>query len=109
MAFAVTDAAFDSRTIPESYIMLRTVRRLPYFATVREIDRTAAAFDAKSPVALVDNQCVIVTGATLLGAFDRLEVLEYSARAVIDARDIWPVAMISDEEVKEIERAFHLA
>ncbi len=109
MAFAVTDAAFDSRTIPESYIMLRTVRRLPYFATVREIDRTAAAFDAKSPVALVDNQCVIVTGATLLSAFDRLEVLEYSARAVIDARDIGPVAMISDEEVKDIERAFHLS
>ena len=30
MAFAVTDAEFDSRTIPESYIALRHVRRAPY-------------------------------------------------------------------------------
>ena len=30
MAFAVTDAAFDARTIPESYILLRDVKKIPY-------------------------------------------------------------------------------
>ena len=30
MAFAVTDAKFDARTIPESYIQLRNVKKLPY-------------------------------------------------------------------------------
>ena len=30
MACAVSDAEFDSRTIPESYIMLREVRKLPF-------------------------------------------------------------------------------
>ncbi len=108
MAFAVTDEPFDSRTIPESYIMLRDVKRLPFSATVRDIEGTAAVFSARTPAVLVSNQCVIVTGQTLLQAFDRLEVLDYSARAVIDARDIGPLVMISDEEVRVIEKAFHL-
>lgn len=108
MAFAVTDAAFDSRTIPESYIMLRDVRRAPFFSTTRDIEGTAAALSLRTPVLLVDNQCALVAGETLLNAFDRLEVLDYSARAVIDARGIGPLVMITDEEVRGIEEAFHL-
>ena len=88
MAFAVTDAEFDSRTIPESYITLRNVKRLPYAFSRTNIAETAAVFDAKTPVAIVNNQCVIVTGNSLLNAYDRLEVLEYSAAALIAARDI---------------------
>lgn len=45
---------------------------------------------------------------TLLNAFDRLEVLDYSARAIIDARDIGSLVMITDAQVKVIEEAFHL-
>ena len=30
MAFAVTDTEFDPRTIPESYILLRDVKRISY-------------------------------------------------------------------------------
>lgn len=108
MAFAVTEAEFDSRTIPESYIMLRDVRRMPFFSTTQDVAGTAASFSPQTPVVLVDNQCVIVTGDSLLNAFDRLEVLDYSARAIIDAKDIGPLVMISDAQVKEIEKAFHL-
>lgn len=108
MAFAVTEAQFDSRTIPESYIMLRDVQRLPFLSTTQEVERVVNAFSARTPVLLVDNQCVIVTGSSLLNAFDRLEVLDYSARAIIDARDVGPLVAISDEEVKKIQEAFHL-
>jgi len=51
---------------------------------------------------------VIVTGASLLNAYDRLEVLEYSAAAMIAAKDIGEVVYITDDEVKAIEEAFHL-
>lgn len=108
MAFAVTDAEFDSRTIPESYITLRNVKRLPYAFSRTNITETAAVFDAKTPVAIVNNQCVIVTGNSLLNAYDRLEVLEYSAAALIAARDIGDIVYITPDEVKAIEKAFHL-
>ena len=108
MAFAVTGAEFDSRLIPESYISLREVGRLPYAATTLDVDGAAAMFTPHRPVIVVDNQCVIVTGASLLNAFDRLEVLEYSAEAMIAARDIGDVVLLSDQEIEAVNQAFHL-
>ena len=108
MSFAVTDAEFDSRLIPESYISLRDVVRVPYASSRLDVVGTAKQFDAKHPVMIVNNQCVIVTGASLLNAYDRLEVLEYSAAAMIAAKDIGDVVYITPDEVKAIEEAFHL-
>jgi L-fuculose-phosphate aldolase len=108
MSFAVTDAEFDSRLIPESYISLRDVVRIPYASSRLDIQGTAKIFDSKHPVVIVNNQCVIVTGASLLNAYDRLEVLEYSAAAMIAAKDIGEVVYITEDEVKAIEEAFHL-
>lgn len=108
MAFACTDAEFDSRTIPESYINLRNVKRLPYASSSLDPEGTADALCETSPVLIVSNQCVIVAGNSLLNAFDRLEVLDYSAKAIIAAKDIGPLVMISPEEVKTIEEAFNL-
>ena len=108
MAFAVTDKNFDSRLIPESYIQLRDVKRLPFMTTSMDVDLVADTFSEKTPVVLIDNECVLVAGKTLLNAFDRLEVLEYSAKAIIAAKDIGEMVMISDEQVDEIEVAFNL-
>ena len=108
MAFAVTDAEFDSRLIPESYLMLQDVKRVPFMAATTDPDGTAAAFDKCTPVLLVDNECVLVAGQTLLNAFDRLEVLEYSAKALIAARDIGPLVKITQDEVLAIRKAFHM-
>lgn len=108
MAFAVTDAPFDSRLIPESYIMLRDVPRLPFASSTLDIEKTASTFSAATPVLIVDNQCAIVSGTTLLNAFDRLEVLEYSAAAVIASKDLGDVVPISPAEIDAIEVAFNL-
>ena len=61
----VTAAEFDSRLIPESYISLREVVRMPYASSRLDIEGTAKIFDSKHPVVIVNNQCVIVTGASL--------------------------------------------
>ena len=108
MAFACTDEVFDSRIIPESYINLRDVKRLPFAASTLDIKGTCAEFSEKTPAVIVANQCVIVTGASLLNAFDRLEVMEYSAKAIIAAKDIGDLVMITPEQVTEIEEAFNL-
>lgn len=108
MAFAVTDEIFDSRLIPESYIMLRDVVKLPYGSNFMQPELTADVFCSKNPIVIIENDCVIVTGSSLLNAFDRLEVLEYSAKAMISVRKIGDIVKITDKEVKDIEVAFHL-
>lgn len=108
MAFAVTDTVFDSRTIPESYILLRGTPKLPFHAVYNEPERTASLFKANTPIAIVNNNCVIVAGQSLLNAFDRLEVAEYSAKSILSARTLGDVIHIDDERIRELEAAFHL-
>ncbi len=108
MAFAVTDEALDSRTIPESYILMRTIPKLEFGANYMQPKETASVFKENTPIAIIKNDCVIVTGNGLLNAFDRLEVAEYSAKAIIAAKDLGDVVKISDKEIDDIEDAFHL-
>ena len=108
MAFAVTDAAFDARTIPESYILLRDVKKIPYEEIYTNPDQMAKEFAPSCPAVMVENDCVIVTGGSLLQAFDRLEVMESTAHSIISALEIGPIVHITDPEIEEIKEAFHL-
>lgn len=108
MAFAVTDAAFDARTIPESYILLRDVKKIPYEEIYTNPDQMAKEFVPSCPAVMVENDCVIVTGSSLLQAFDRLEVMESTAHSIISAQEIGPIVHITDPEIEEIKEAFHL-
>ncbi|MEG1719401.1 MAG: class II aldolase/adducin family protein [Clostridia bacterium] len=108
MAFAVTAEGFDSRLIPESYINLRDVSKVPYGATFMQPKMTSNMFTPKNPTIIVENDCVITTGATLLKAFDCLEVLDYSAKSVIDTAVIGDIVKISDGEVDDIVEDFNL-
>ena len=109
MAFAVTDEPLDSRTIPESYILMRNIPKLEFGSNYMKPKDTAAVFVENTPIAIIEHDCVIVTGSGLLNAFDRLEVAEYSAKAIIAARDLGEVVAINDSEIDEIIDAFHLA
>lgn len=108
MAFAITEKEFESNTIPESYIMLRNIPKLPFGSSFMQPEMTAESFSEKNPIVLVENDCIIVTADTLLNAFDRLEVAEYSAKAIIDSMVLGDIVAINDEEIKEIEKAFNL-
>lgn len=108
MAFAVTDTEFDPRTIPESYILLRDVKRVPFDEYYSQQDMIAEYFGEATPAAMVENCCVIVTGNTLLQAFDRLEVMESTAHSIINASAIGDIVHISNEEVDDLKKAFHL-
>ena len=108
MAFAVTDAEFDPRTIPESYILLRDVKRMPFGQNYTQQDLTAAYFGEATPVAMVENDCVIVTGNTLLQAFDRLEVMESTAHSIINASVLGDIIHIEKKEIDDLKVAFNL-
>jgi len=108
MAFAVTDSVFDSRTIPESYILLRETKKIPYSSLYLEADMVSGLFCDKTPVLICENNQILATGHSLLHAFDRLEVMEATAHSIILALDISGLTHISDDEIKEIDKAFNL-
>ena len=105
MAFAVTGAFYDTRAIPESYVLLRDLVRLPATASHEEL---AAAFGVAAPAVLVENDCALVTGNDLLQAFDRLEVLETTAQALIDTAALGEIVRIRQPQIDEIKVVFKL-
>ncbi len=108
MAFAVTQENLDSRTIPESYILMRTIPKIPFGASFMQPKMTADIFSGKVPIIMLANDCVIVTGSSLLNAFDRLEVAEYSAMAIIASKSIGEIVTIDEAQIEDLEVAFKL-
>lgn len=108
MAFAVTDENLDSRTIPESYILLRDVQKLPHASYFMNPIETADVVGMNSPITIVDNDCVIAVGSSLLNAFDRLEVTEYSAKAIVATKYLGGIVKINDQQVEDLKKAFNL-
>ncbi len=108
MAFAITDAVFDPRTIPESYILLRDVKKLPYEQVYVDPEATAREFGVSRPAVMIENSCVVVTGETLLQAFDRLEVMEATAHSIILSKEVGNIVHITDAEVEDLKVAFNL-
>ena len=49
---------------------------------------------------------MLVLGANVLEAFDRLEVLESTSEALVNSRLIGEVAPMSDEVIDDLKRAF---
>jgi L-fuculose-phosphate aldolase len=105
-AFSVTGAPLDSRTIPESYIVIREVRRFPYGLQFSDAAALAAGMPPRRPAALLENDGVMVTGGDILEAFDRLEVLESTAEAIINCRTVGTLAPMPDAVTRELDRVF---
>ena len=107
-AFSVTETPLDVRTIPESYVFLRDVDRVPYGVHYEEDSQIAAYVSEAQPAAILENDGVIVTGRDVLDAFDRLEVLESTAEALIDARAVGSLSAMNDAVIDELRAAFDL-
>ncbi|HWA98064.1 MAG TPA: class II aldolase/adducin family protein [Pirellulales bacterium] len=105
-AFGVTDVALDSRTIPEAYILLREVQRLPYGARFGDGRELAELATPQRPITLLENDGVQVCGTSVLDAFDRLEVLESTAEALIAARVLGPIAPMPSGVIADLARKF---
>lgn len=108
MAFALTDEAFDSRIIPESYILLRDVPKVDHDDLYLNEQKVAKLLTKQTPIVIGRNCCVVVTGSNLLSAFDRLEVAEYSANAIIAAKALGSIIHMEPARISEIDVAFKL-
>lgn len=108
MAFIVSGTPLDSRTIPESYITLRDVPVVPYGAQFDDEGVVSAAITNRNPVVILEGDCVLATGRTVLEAFDRLEVAEATANALIAARRLGGFSPMPADAVAEIEEVFKI-
>jgi L-fuculose-phosphate aldolase len=108
-AFSVTQVPCDSRTIPESYIFLRDVQRIPYGLQFGDGSEIVRRVSPRNPVALLENDGVLVLGTSVLDAFDRLEVLESTAEALINSRSLGNAVPMSEHIIAELAEAFSLS
>jgi len=106
MAFGVTGQPLNTRTIPESYIVLRDIPLLPYGIRFESGKKLVKQLSPKTPAVLVQNDVFLTTGATLLQAFDRMEVAEFSAQAVLHTTSLGALTPIGDGEIAELEAQF---
>ena len=107
-AFAVTSGPLDTRTIPESYLLLRDVARVEFGKQFVDGAELATRVSPRQPIALLENDGVLVCGTSVLDAFDRLEVLEATSEALINSRALGPVAPMPDQVIDELRTAFKL-
>jgi L-fuculose-phosphate aldolase len=101
MAFAASGVAFDARTIPEAYMFLKSVPTLPFKARF-DGRLVAQVLHPKAPVALIESACAVVTGASPFAVFDRMEVADFTARAILDASAVGHLKPMGDQALQEI-------
>jgi L-fuculose-phosphate aldolase len=105
-AFSVTGVPFDPRTIPESYVVVRHAGRAPFGVQFGDGEDLAEMLSPKQPVVILENDGVLVTGAHVLEAFDRLEVLESTAEAIINCRAVGSLMPLAERVTRELDEAF---
>ena len=104
--FSCAGLRLPASTIPESYLLIRE----PGFVSFREAffdpERMATALSSDRPVALVQNAGALVLGTGILDAFDRLEVLEATAAALIESAALGEFAPMNDDRLDELRAEF---
>lgn len=104
--FGVAGQSVSARTIPESYILVREPINVSYRESKCDPASVADRLCPDHPVALVQNDGALALGTNLLDAFDRLEVLEATAAAVIASRPLGGLTPMDDQQLAELRAAF---
>jgi L-fuculose-phosphate aldolase len=104
--FGTAGMSLPARTIPESYILVREPGAVSLRETLVDSASVAGVLNPECPVALVQNDGALTLGASLLDAFDRLEVLEATAAALIASRPLGAFTPMSDEQLVELRKTF---
>jgi len=106
MAFGITRTRMDVRTIPESWIFLQDLPTLSFDEFSPDTSGIPELLSAGTPGLIIGNNSVLFTGDTLLQAFDRLEIAEFSAKSILMGAPLGKMTPISDEQVEELRKTF---
>lgn len=101
-AFAVTGQMIDTRSIPESYMLLRTIQHVSLQDALEDPQKAAGLISEESPALLIENFGILVTGKNILKTYDRLEVAEFSARSLVEAGALGGLKPINPQEIARL-------
>ena len=102
-SFTASEKKINTALIAESAAILGT----PVFAKYAiqgssELAQIVAAATAQGNIVLMSNHGVLTVGETLLKAFDRIEVLEASAKITLYTELLGPKRVLSDSQFSEL-------
>jgi len=106
MAFAITGTPLVSHTIPESFLMLNEIPLVAFHMRLENPEEVASLISPKIPALLLRNDCITVTGTSPFQVFDRLEVAEFTARSILNAKPFGPVRPMSDRDIDDLVKTF---
>ncbi len=106
MAFGVTREEFNVRTIPESWIFLQDVPKVPFGSYFKHNPLILTLLGKGIPAVIVENDAVMVTGDKLLQTFDRLEVAEFSAKSLTMSVPLGKLKPINARQIGELQKKF---
>ena len=105
MAFAVSKAEMDLKTIPENILVLLKIVEMTNDAVYEDPAAAAGRIHAGSPVGIIVNNSILVSGATSLQTYTRLEVLDNAAESFLDSQLVGTPKLISEAEYQKLYEA----
>lgn len=106
LAYCLAGAAFNTSTIPESYVFLREIPRLPFGSLLDGGQQIVSRISEKTPLLMIENGGVLVTGRSVPETFHRLEIAEFSAKSLIDTELLGGEVPLEKERLEELTRKF---
>lgn len=107
-AYSIAGQQIDTHTIPESYILLRELPIFPFGDQYLEGKALSKVISKETPIVLIENDAIVVTGDSIITTFDRLEVAEFSTRSLTQAKLLGTLNPIGDSEIDELKEKFNL-
>lgn len=102
-SFTASEKKINTALIAESAVILGTPIFTQYaIQGSEELAQIVSAATAKGNIILMSNHGVLTVGETLLKAFDRIEVLEASAKITLYTELLGPKHALSDSQLREL-------
>ncbi|MEP0367397.1 MAG: class II aldolase/adducin family protein [Cyclobacteriaceae bacterium] len=106
MAFSISHSEFQTRTIPESYILLKDIPFIDFGDHLNGNNTIPKQLSKETPIAIIKNDSIVVTGSNMLETFDRLEVAEFSAQSLIESSMLGDLVAIGQKEIDDLVEKF---
>jgi L-fuculose-phosphate aldolase len=106
-SFTAMKCKIDTNLTAEACAILGTPKQIPYaLMGTKELAELVSEHALQNDVLLLENHGILTTGANLLQAFDKIEVLENAARMTLITNLLSKKSPLSKSRISEIERLF---
>lgn len=103
-AFCASDEKINTRLTAEDYAIIGEPAIIPYaLMGSPELAKVTAEHIGNAHCALLKNHGAIAVGATLLEAFDRLELLENAAKHTMYAKIIGKPVLLNEQQTQDLD------